>query len=144
VRTYQRGGWETVAVQSHCGPPKGSGCLLSAAQQQAIRNLINEHTPDQLDLPFALLSRPAVTALIEMEYGMTLPVRTVGRYLQRWSFTPQKPLDRAYEPNPARVQAWVHEEYPAIAPRQGRKRRKILGQRNRLARSRHRRAARKN
>jgi transposase len=117
VRTYQRGGWEVVAVQSHRGPPKGSECLLSAARQQAICNLINAHTPDQLDLPFALWSRPAVTALIEKKYGMTLPVRTVGSYLQRWGFTPQKPLERAYEQSPARVQAWLHDEYPVIAGR---------------------------
>ena len=28
---------------------------------------------------------------------ITLPIRTVGEYLKRWGFTPQKPLKRAYE-----------------------------------------------
>ena len=76
----------------------------------AIRQLIHAHTPDQLDLPYALWSRPAVTALIEKEYDMALPVRTVGSYLQRWGFTPQRPLDKAYEQNPVAVQAWLNEE----------------------------------
>jgi hypothetical protein len=55
---------------------------LNEQQQQAIQHQICEHTPDELDLPFALWSRPAVTALIEREYGKTLLVRTVGRYLK--------------------------------------------------------------
>ena len=42
-------------------------------------------------------------------------VRTAGRYLKRWGFTPQKPLRRAYERDPAAVQRWKREEYPAIA-----------------------------
>lgn len=41
-------------------------------------------------------------------------VRTAGRYLKRWGFTPQKPLRRAYERDPAAVQRWKREEYPAI------------------------------
>lgn len=117
VQAYQRGGWDAVAVQAHRGPDKGAGCILDEQQQLAIRQLIHAHTPDRLDLPYALWSRPAVSALIEKEYGMTLPVRTVGSYLQRWGFTPQRPLDKAYEQNPAAVQAWLNEEYPAIARR---------------------------
>jgi transposase len=106
-----------VAVQAHRGPRKGCGCVLREAQQQAIRNLIHDHTPDQLSLPFALWSRPAMTALIGKEYGMTLPVRTVGSYLQRRGFTLQKPLERAVEQNSARVQVWLNDEYPAIDAR---------------------------
>jgi hypothetical protein len=68
-------------------------------------------------LPFALRSRPAVSALIRKEYGMALLVRTVGSYLQRWGDAPQRPLDRAYEQSPAAVQAWLDKEYPAIAHR---------------------------
>lgn len=117
AQAYQRGGWEAVAVQEHRGPDKGAGCILDEQQQLAIRQLIHMHTPDQLNLPYALSSRPAVSALIEKEYGMTLPVRTVGSYLQRWGFTPQRPLDKAYEQNPAAVQAWLNEEYPAIVRR---------------------------
>ena len=46
-----------------------------------------------------------------------MPIRTVGAYLQRWGFTPQKPLKQAYEQRPAAVQKWLKEEYVAIAQR---------------------------
>ena len=117
VKAYRRGGWEAVRVQMHRGPEKGMGGLLDEVQQQAIRTLIQAHTPDALGLPFALWSRQAVRALIEREYGIVLAVRTVGSYLQRWGFTPQRPLDRAYEQNPVAIRAWLEVEYPAIARR---------------------------
>ena len=44
-----------------------------------------------------------------------MPLRTVGEYLKRWGFTPQKPLKRAYEQNPEAVKKWLDEEYPKIA-----------------------------
>lgn len=39
---------------------------------------------------------------------------TVGRYLRRWGFTPQKPLRRAYEWDSRAVRSWLTREYPAI------------------------------
>ena len=79
--------------------------------------MIRERTPDELGLPFMLWSRPAVTALIEREYGVRLAVRTAGKYLKRWRYTSQKPLNKAYEQNPVAVQRWLDEEYAAIARR---------------------------
>src|SRR3712207_48584 len=38
--------------------------LLDAAQEAEIQGLIRRHTPDELDLPFALWSRAAVQGLI--------------------------------------------------------------------------------
>lgn len=67
-----------MAVQTHRGPDKGDGCLLDEKQQQAIQRLICDHRPDELDLPFALWSRVAVSALIKRECGKMLPVRTMA------------------------------------------------------------------
>jgi len=46
-----------------------------------------------------------------------MPIRTVGEYLKRWGYTPQKPLKRAYEQDPKAVKAWLETEYPAIEQR---------------------------
>ena len=43
-----------------------------------------------------------------------MPIRTVGHYLKKWGFTPQKPVKRSYERCSKRVQKWLDEEYPAI------------------------------
>jgi transposase len=91
--------------------------LLCAAQEVEVQGLIRRHMPDELDLPFALWSRAAVGALIEQRCGVQLAVRTVGKYLARWSFTAQKPIQRAYEQDPAAVRRWLRRDYPAIAAR---------------------------
>lgn len=117
MKAYRTGGWDAVPVRAHRGPAKGEGCLLDERQQQTIRALIRQHTPDECGLPFMLWSRPAVTALVERECGVRLAVRTAGKYLKRWGYTPQKPLNQAYEQDRSAVQRWLDEEYPAIAGR---------------------------
>ena len=82
-----------------------------------IQQLISEKMPDQLKMSFALWTRGAVQALIKKRCGIEMPIRTVGEYLKRWGFTPQKPLKRAYEQKPERVEAWLKDEYPLIAER---------------------------
>jgi transposase len=115
-RAYEQGGWEAVKVKrGH--RPKGSGRLLSEAQETELRRLIEGRTPDQLKLNFALWTRQAVGELIEARTGLRLQVRTVGKYLKRWGYTPQKPLAKAYEQSPAAVAKWLQETYPAIAKR---------------------------
>jgi transposase len=58
-----------------------------------------------------------VSELVEVRTGVRLQVRTVGKYLKRWGYTPQKPLKKAYEQSPAAVGTWLKETYPAIAKR---------------------------
>lgn len=99
------------------GPAPGTGRFLDAAQEAEIRRLIRAHTPDELDLPFALWSRGAVRALIAQRCGTHLAVRTMGTYLARWGFTAQKPLRRAYEQRPAEVRHWLREDYPDVVAR---------------------------
>jgi transposase len=99
------------------GPEPGHGRFLDAGQEAQARDLIRRHTPDELGLPFALWSRPAVRELIWSRFGVRLAVRTMGTYLARWGYTAQKPLRRAYEQDPAAVRRWRRRDYPAIAAR---------------------------
>jgi len=70
--------------------------------------------PDQLRLPFALWTREAVQELLSRKFALQVSVWTVGRYLRAWGLTPQKPVRRAYEQNPAAVRKWLETEYPVI------------------------------
>ena len=97
------------------GRKAGEKRLLTAPQENAMRRLIVDKTPDQLKLPYALWTRAAVGQLIQERIGVKLAVRTIGLYLKRWGFTPQKPLKKAYEQSPEAVKKWLDEEYPAIA-----------------------------
>src|ERR671933_35288 len=99
------------------GPASGHGRFLDADQEAEACDLIRRHTPDELELPFALWSRAAVRELILQRFVVRLAVRTMGTYLARWGFTAQKPLRRAYEQDPTAVRRRLRRDYPAIAAR---------------------------
>jgi transposase len=115
-KKYQADGAKGLQVQTR-GRRVGAQRHLDISQELRIQQLITDHTPDQLKLTFALWTRQAVQEIIQFEYGFRMPIRTVGSYLQRWGFTPQKPAKQAYEQRPAAVQKWLQEEYAAIAHR---------------------------
>ena len=91
--------------------------LLNTKQEQDIQNMITDVMPDQLKLDYALWTRKAVKELVEREFGVVLAINTMGDYLRKWGFTPQKPKKQAYEQCPKKVQKWLDEEYPAIKER---------------------------
>ena len=88
---------------------------LGRAQSARIRQLTIDSLPDQLKLPFYLWTRAAVVTLIQRQYGIAVSLTTVGRYLNRWGMSPQKPVRQAYEHNDAAIARWLRTEYPAIA-----------------------------
>jgi transposase len=116
IDLFEAGGWANVRPTPR-GRIKGDGRVLSSAQEDAIQRMIIDKRPEQLKMDFSLWSRAAVGQLIEQEFGIKLQVRSIGKYLARWGFTPQKPIKRAYEQSPAAVQAWLEGEYPAIEQR---------------------------
>lgn len=116
IDLFDAGGWGAIRPAVR-GRTRGDGRVLSAAQEDTIQRMIIDKRPEQLKMDFHLWSRAAVGQLIEQEFGIKLQVRSVGKYLTRWGFTPQKPIKRAYEQNPAAVQAWLEGEYPGIEQR---------------------------
>lgn len=111
VKAYRQKGIKGLKAKRQ-GRPKG-GSLLPWQSAQVAKTVI-DRTPDQLKFPFYLWTREAVSLYIEKRFGKRLSVWTVGRYLKRWGFTPQKPLRRAIERDPIKVQNWLKQEYPAI------------------------------
>ena len=108
---YETAGAPALKAKRRGRPP---GTQLAPHQAALTVRLITDRCPDQLRLPFALWTREAVQQLLAERFGLAVSVWTVGRYLQRWGLTPQKPLRRAFEQDPAAVRRWLAAEYPAI------------------------------
>lgn len=113
IRRYLKGGLRALAVKPR-GRAIGLGRRLLPHEEEQIRRDLVDNCPDQLKLPFALWTRQAVKLHIKITFGIEVPIRTVGDYLKRWGFTPQKPIKKAYQRNEAHVQKWLHEEFPKI------------------------------
>ena len=111
-----RGLWEREGGRALKARRRGRPRRSRLAPHQAATTvrLILSGCPDQLRLPFALWTREAVQQLLSRRFALAVSVWTVGRYLRAWGLTPQKPVRRAYEQNPAAVRKWLEEEYPAI------------------------------
>src|SRR3954453_11168422 len=96
------------------GRPVGSGRTLTDEQAAHIQELINENSPAKLGVKAPLWSRDAVRELILKEYGIDMPVRTVGEYLKRWGYTAKKPSRHAKDQDPEEVRRWLEKTYPEI------------------------------
>ena len=116
IRVFEEKGMKALAPKP-TGRALGKQRRLSAEQELHIQRQISTNRPEQLKLEFALWTRAAVMLLVQQECGIELPIRTMGEYLKRWGFTPQKPITRAYEQRPEAVKQWLSEQYPEIAKR---------------------------
>jgi transposase len=115
-RRYREQGEEGVLDGRRVSPRRGQG-RLTGDEARRVRAWIGEGTPDRLELPFALWTSRAVRELIERRLAKRLGLSTVQLYLRRWGLTPQKPLVRAKQRQPAAIAAWLETAYPAIAKR---------------------------
>ena len=113
ISDYKRGGMAALKPKTR-GRKTGEKRTLTPEQEKEIVSIITDKNPDQLKMKCCLWTRDAVRQLIKEKYGIDMPVRTVGMYLQRWGFTVQRPAKQAIEQKPEAVQRWLKEEYPAI------------------------------
>lgn len=95
----------------------GESRTISQADEATLRDDIVTTHPNDMGLPFALWNRKAVQEAIKLRFGIDMPIRTVGEYLKRWGFTPQRPVKRAVEQRPELLDAWHKVIYPAIVKR---------------------------
>ena len=112
-KLYKKSGEKGFKSQTR-GVKSGSTSLLNPEQEKEIQKIIIDKDPEQLKLSFALWSREAISKLIKQKLDIDIAVRTMGTYLKKWGFTPQKPVKRAYERSDKKVQKWLDDEYPSI------------------------------
>jgi transposase len=113
---YAAAGLEAIPGD-RTGRPVGTGRTLSDEQARRIQQQIDDHCPGELGIAAATWSRKAVRDLIRKEYGIEMPVRTVGEYLKRWGYTAKSPRRHAKDRDPDEVDRWLEWTYPAIAAR---------------------------
>jgi transposase len=116
VKRHREQGGDGLLDGRRVSPRRGKG-ILSAEEAGQVRAWIVEQTPNQFGLPFGLWTSRAVRELITRRLAKRLGLTAVQLYLQRWGLTPQKPLVRAKERQPAAIAAWLATTYPAIARR---------------------------
>jgi len=116
IKAYKSQGVKGLVSRPR-GIKQGDNRLLDEAQEKQVQKWIIDKMPDQIKLPFGLWTRKAVKELIANQFGIKIAIRTVGDYLNRWGFTPQKPKKKAYEQNSKAVKKWLKKEYPAIEAR---------------------------
>ena len=113
LRRYEDEGMEALAEKIAQGPePK-----LTEKQRQQVKRWILGKDPRQYGFDFGLWSRRIVRELIAAKFGIEQGLTAVGRLLASLDITPQKPLRRAYERDPAAVDQWVKERYPGLKQR---------------------------
>jgi len=114
LRKVRRGGRGDPLLSS-----KGTGRppKLTGKQMRQVFRWINGKDPRQYGFDFGLWTRQIVAALIAERFGIELSLASVGKLLANLNLTPQKPLQRAYERDPAAIEAWKRKIYPQLAAR---------------------------
>ena len=115
-RAYKTGGHEAIKPKKR-GRKFGECKLLNPGQEDQVRKLIIDKTPDQMKLSFMLWTRQAISELIYNLFGIKLTLRSISNYLKNWGFTCQRPTKKAYIQDNIQVKKFMDEVYPAIANR---------------------------
>ena len=113
---YADGGIAAIKPKTR-GRRKGEKRTLTLQQEQEIQQIIVDKNPDQLRLPGCMWTRENIRDLIKQKYKIEMPLSTLGYYLQRWEFSVQRPVKRAYKQDETKVDAWLCEEFPGISTR---------------------------
>ena len=113
---YQKGGMAALRPKTR-GRKRGTQTLLSAEEEEKIRQTIVDKTPDQFRMRFMLWTREAISGLAWTLFKVKLSLRCVTNYMKRWGFTCQRPTKKAFLADDVKTDRFMKEEYPAIAAR---------------------------
>ncbi len=96
---------------------KGTGRprKLTPAQERQVFRWVNGKRPDQHGFDFGLWTRQIVQELLLSRFEVKLSLASIGALLARLGLTAQKPLERAYQRDPAAVELWKTITFPALA-----------------------------
>ncbi|WP_326851835.1 IS630 family transposase, partial [Actinocrinis sp.] len=113
VNAERRGGDRALRPGRPGRRPEEQKALSRAQQRTVYRTIVNQ-SPEQAGGTGQLWTRAAVAELVRRRFVIRISLPTTGKYLTRWGLSPQRPIRRAYEQNPALVRTWLAETYPGI------------------------------
>lgn len=90
VAKYEAEGLDGIRSKTR-GRREGDGRTLSPKQEVQLQKAIKTSNPEDYGLEVALWDRRAISFLIKEKFDIEMPIRTVGWYLKRWGFSPQRP-----------------------------------------------------
>ena len=90
---------------------------LDKKQQECLRKIIVGKVPGQMKFDIDHWTTRAVQELALRLFQGRISRNTLCRYLHSWAMTLQRPKKTALQKDPAAVEVWLHETYPAISRR---------------------------
>jgi transposase len=64
---------------------------LTTEQEKVIIAIITEKSPNDVGFREYLWTRKLCAELVKQQFGIEMPLSTMGHYLARWGFTSQRP-----------------------------------------------------
>jgi len=95
-KKYREGGIRAI-IAVKMGSPVGVYGKLTSEQEESIKKMLTEKTPVESGLNGHLWGRAEVCELVRQKFGVEIAVRTMGDYLAKWKFTPQRPKKKITE-----------------------------------------------
>lgn len=112
-KAYRERGEDALRTKKTRGPK----AKLNDGQMSQLYRLVVGNDPRQLSFGLALWTRGMIQELILRQFGVRLSLVTVGNILAKLGMSPQRPLHRAYERDPEKVQEWKDKKFPEIQAR---------------------------
>ena len=107
---YRDGGWGRLDARKRGGrKPK-----LDEQAMAWIYRTVTLGNPQQYKFRFALWTSQIVGELTKRRFGTSLSRASVCRLLNQLGLSARRPLWRAYQQDPAKVERWLREEFPRI------------------------------
>ena len=115
LRVYHTGGMEALKAKLHPGPTP----RLSEQQKQELLTLI-EHPPDHYQkekLAGSLWTAAKIATLIKCRFDVSYHPSHVGQMMHDLGYSQQLPAKKPRERDPAKIERWRREQWPAIVRR---------------------------
>jgi transposase len=118
---FKQGGWKALKSTK----AEGKKPIIEKKEKNELKKLLVKN-PTQLQFDFGLWTLEMVKELIKKRFNKTVSIWTVSRILYQIGFTKQKPLYRAYQQDPKKVELWLEKDYPSIVKESKKEKRDIF------------------